>query len=77
MVGRPPAKPVGLSGAGKLSGVPARVLRCHRARALVLNGEMEWTEAEKRKARHVQRLLYALVAILIVVPAIIYFLRLP
>jgi hypothetical protein len=38
---------------------------------------MEPTEAEKRQARRVQRLLYALVAFMIVVPVIIYFLRLP
>jgi hypothetical protein len=38
---------------------------------------MEPTDAEKRHARRVQRLLYALVVFMIVVPAIIYFLRLP
>lgn len=38
---------------------------------------MEWSEAEMKKARRVQRLLYALVVILIVVPAILYYLRLP
>jgi hypothetical protein len=36
---------------------------------------MEPTEAEKLKARRVQLLLYALVAILIGVPAVIFYLR--
>jgi hypothetical protein len=38
---------------------------------------MEPTEAEKQQARRVQRLLYGLVVFMIVVPVIIYFLRLP
>jgi hypothetical protein len=36
---------------------------------------METSEAEKLKARRVQRLLYALVAMMIVVPAILLVLR--
>jgi hypothetical protein len=36
---------------------------------------MEPTEAEKLKARRVQLLLYALVAILIGVPVVIFYLR--
>ena len=38
---------------------------------------MEPTVQEKQQAKRVQRLLYALVVIMIVVPVIIYFLRLP
>jgi hypothetical protein len=38
---------------------------------------VEPTEAEKLQARRTQRLLYALVVIMIVVPAIIFYLRLP
>jgi len=38
---------------------------------------MEPTEAEKLKARRVQLLLYALIAIMIGVPVLIYFLRSP
>jgi predicted nucleic acid-binding Zn ribbon protein len=38
---------------------------------------MEPTEAEKRQARRVQLLLYFLVAIMIVVPAVIFIVRLP
>jgi hypothetical protein len=38
---------------------------------------MEPTEAERRQARRVQWLLYALVVIMIGVPVIIYFVRLP
>jgi hypothetical protein len=44
---------------------------------LVVSTEMEPTEAEKRKARNVQRLLYLLVAVMIGVPVLIYFLRGP
>ena len=36
---------------------------------------MEPTEAEKLKARRVQKLLYVLVAILIGAPAVVYFLQ--
>jgi hypothetical protein len=53
------------------------VLRCHPANSLVRNDAMEPTDAEKQQARRVQRLLYALVGFMIVVPVIIYFLRLP
>jgi len=38
---------------------------------------VEPTEAEKQQARRIQRLLYAMVVIMIVVPVIIYILRLP
>ncbi len=38
---------------------------------------MEPTEEEKRQARRVQIFLYVLVAILIVVPAVIFIVRLP
>lgn len=38
---------------------------------------MEPTEAERKQARRVQRLLYALVVFMIVVPVIIFFLKLP
>jgi hypothetical protein len=38
---------------------------------------MEPTEAEKKEARRVQRLLYALVVFMIAVPVIIFILRLP
>ncbi|MGH7945259.1 MAG: hypothetical protein ACREH8_23830 [Opitutaceae bacterium] len=34
--------------------------------------EMEPTEAEKLKARHVQRLLYVLMAVMIGIPAVIF-----
>jgi len=46
------------------------------ASGLVRCTEMEPTEAEKLKARRVQTLLYMLMAILIGLPALIYFLRL-
>ncbi|MBI5692599.1 MAG: hypothetical protein HZC55_21165 [Verrucomicrobia bacterium] len=46
-------------------------------RALWSLADVEPSEAEKRHARQVQRLLYALVAILIVVPVVIFILRLP
>lgn len=42
-----------------------------------LRGEMEPTEVEKRQARRVQIFLYVLVAIMIVVPAVIFIVRLP
>jgi len=42
---------------------------------LVRCTEMEPTEAEKLKARRVQLLLYALVALMIGIPVAIYFLR--
>jgi hypothetical protein len=42
---------------------------------LVRSAEMELTEAERLKARRVQRLLYALIAVMIGVPVIIFILR--
>lgn len=44
---------------------------------LVRCTEMEPTDAEKLKARRVQLLLYALMAVMIGAPAVIFFLRLP
>jgi hypothetical protein len=43
---------------------------------LVRCTEMEPTEAEKLKARRVQRLLYLLMALMIAIPALIFVLRL-
>ena len=51
------------------------VLRCHAGAGLVRCTEMEPTDAEKLKARRVQQLLYALMAVMIGIPVIILFLR--
>jgi len=50
-------------------------LRCHGGIGLVRCTEMEPTEAEKLKARRVQRLLYALMALMIGIPVAIFVLR--
>jgi uncharacterized membrane protein len=51
------------------------VLRCHEVGGLVRSTEMEPTEAEKLKARRIQRLLYVLVALMIGIPFIIFILQ--
>jgi hypothetical protein len=50
-------------------------LRCHAEDGLVLCTEMEPTEAEKLKARRVQRLLYVLMAFMIGIPTVIFILQ--
>jgi len=50
-------------------------LRCHGVVSLVRCTEMELTDAEKLKARRVQRLLYALIVLMIGIPVIIFILR--
>jgi hypothetical protein len=76
------ACPGGLAVAGEVNprvgfglGLHEPVLRCHAEDGLVLCTEMEPTEAEKLKARRVQRLLYVLMAFMIGIPTVIFILQ--